>query len=143
MSDNTGCIAHALHNTLYWNRLYHSKTDWLRPCRLIETLTDGTVRLECRCDRREGNGQGQQKPADKLRQYLHECNDVHVDTLSHAQRRLMCENIQPKTGATAIGMTTDSSVLPELTTVNAHAVLNRGRKESATASNVNAACSSA
>ena len=135
--------AHTPHSTLYWNRLYHSKTDWLRPCRLIETLTDGTVRLEFRCDRREGNEQGQLKPADRLRQYLHECSDVHVDTLTHAQRLLLCENMQPKTGATATGMATDSSVLPGSTTVNARAVLNRGHRESAAVSNVNAACISA
>ena len=73
--------AHNPHSTLYWNRLYHSKTDWPRPCKPIETLTDGTVRLEFRCDRREGNEQGQLKPADRLRQYMHECSDVHVDTL--------------------------------------------------------------
>ena len=60
--------AHTPHSKLCWNRLYHSKTDWLRPCRLIETLTDGTVRSEFRCDRREGNEQGQLKPADRLRQ---------------------------------------------------------------------------
>ena len=133
--------AHTPHSTLYWNRLYHSKTDWLRPCRLIETLTDGTVRLEFRCDRREGNEQGQLKPADRLRQYLHECSDVHVDALTHAQRLLLCENMQLKTGAT--GMATDSSVLPGPTTVNARAVLNRGHRESAAVSNLNAACISA
>ena len=92
--DCTDCAAHAPHSTLYWNRLYHSKTDWLRPCRLIETLTDGTVRLEFRCDRREGNEQGQLKSADRLRQYLPQFRDVHVDTLSHAQRLLLCENIK-------------------------------------------------
>ena len=47
--------------------------------------------------------------------YLHECSDVHVDTLTHAQKLLLCENMQPKTGA--IGMATDSSALPGPTTV--------------------------
>ena len=109
--------------------------------RLLETLTDGTPRLEFRCDRREGNEQGQLKPAARLRQYLHECSDVYVDTLSHAQRLLLCENMQLKTGA--IGTATDSLVLPGSTTVNARAALNRGHKESAAASIVNAACNSA
>ena len=40
-------------------------------------------------------------------------------------------------------MATDSSVLPGPTTVNARAVLNRGHRESAAASNLNAACISA
>ena len=107
----SGCTAHTSHSTLYWNRLYHSKTDWLRPCRLVETLTDGTVILELRCDRREGNEQGQLKPADRLRQYLPEFRDVHVDTLTHAQRLerlLLCEN----TGAT--GMATDQCCQDQL-----------------------------
>ena len=80
------------------------------------------------------------KPADRLRQYLPECRDVHVDTLSHAQRLLLCENMQLKTRATAIRMATDSSVLPRPTTVNAHAVLNRGHRESAAVGNANAVC---
>ena len=42
----TGCTAHNPHSMLYLNRLYHSKTECLRPCRLIETLTDGTIRFE-------------------------------------------------------------------------------------------------
>ena len=100
VADCTGCTGHSPHSTLYWNRLYHNKIDWLRPCRLIETLTDGTVRLEFRCDRREGNEQGQLRPVDRLRQYLPQFRDVHVDTLSHAQRILLCENMQLKTGAT-------------------------------------------
>ena len=50
--------------------------------------------------------------------------------------------MQPKTGATETGMATDSSVLPESTTVNAHAALNRGHRESAAASIVNAVCNS-
>ena len=98
------------------------------------------ARLEFRCDRREGNEQEQLKPADRLRQYLSEFRDVHVDTLSHAQRLLLCENMQLKTGAT--GMATDSSVLPGPTTVIAHAPLNRSHRESAAASSVNAACMS-
>ena len=65
----------------------------------------------------------------------------HSDTLTHAQRLLLCENMQLKTGAT--GMATDSSVLPGPTTVNARAVLNRGHRESAAVSNLNAACISA
>ena len=109
-------VPHTPHSTPYWDRLYHSKTDLMRPCRLLETLTDGTVRLEFRCDRREGNEQGQLKPADRLRQYLHECSDVHVNILLHAQRLLLCENMQLETGATATGMATDSSVLPGPTT---------------------------
>ena len=90
----------------------------MRPCRLLETLTNGTVRLEFRCDREEGNEQGQLKPVDRLRQYLHECSDVHVNTLTHAQRLLLCENLQTKTGATATGMAANSSALPGPTTVN-------------------------
>ena len=87
-------VPHIPHSTLYWDKLYHNKTDWFRPCRLLETLTYGTVRLEFRCYRREENEQRQLKPADRLRQYLHECSDVHVDTLSHAQRLLLCKNMQ-------------------------------------------------
>ena len=68
---------------------------------------------------------------------------MHFDTRSHAQRLLLCENMEPKTGATAAGMATDSSALPRPTTVNARAVLNRGHMESTTVSNVNAACVSA
>jgi hypothetical protein len=66
--------------------------------------------------------------------------DTHVDTLTHAQRLLLCKNMQPKTGATETGMATDSSVLPGSTMVYKLAVLSRGHRESAAASNVNAAC---
>ena len=69
--------------------------------------------------------------------------DWHSDTLTHAQRLLRCENMQLKTGPMATGMATDSSVLPRPTTVTARAVLNRGHRESAAASLVNAACNSA
>ena len=60
---------------------------------------------------------------------------IIIDSLTHAQTLLLCENLQPKKAATE--GTTDQSDQLRPTTVPAHVSLNRGHMDSEPASAVN------